>query len=106
MDNTNTQEDLYNTLNIAYTTALYTGKANNRKTYADYIGISEDTLSRAFKKDPRYLTKNLIARIERIESQAVPLWSQVTSHTDTSQAFNRYSDVSREIKRGILDKLE
>ena len=79
------------------------------------------------------LTRSVIVlNPSTFESQAVPLWSQVTSHTarktftqiaytmtgdkrivatmtghtDTSQAFNRYSDVSREIKRGILDKLE
>ena len=36
-----------------------------KKEFAEYIGIGEDALSRAFKKRPRYLTKNLIARIER-----------------------------------------
>ena len=65
MDNTNTQEGLYTALNTAYHIAGIKGYAKNQKEFANYLDISEPTLTRAFKKDPRYLTKNLIARIER-----------------------------------------
>ena len=60
------KEDKLRILQTAYTDILRTGRVRNKKEFAVLYGINPSTLSAAMNGDERYLTDNLIARINNL----------------------------------------
>ena len=59
-------EERIRILQSVYTEKLRTGKVRNKKEFAALYGINPSTLSAAMNGDDRYLTENLIERIQAL----------------------------------------
>lgn len=61
-----TKSEKLKVLRYAFNLARVQGLVKTQKEYADFIGISEDTLSGAMNGNERYLTDKLLFRVEKI----------------------------------------
>lgn len=58
------KEEKLQYLNVCYAKALSTGKVKSKKEFASLYGINPSSLSAAMNGDEKYLTDNLIARLQ------------------------------------------
>lgn len=58
------KEEKLQYLNVCYAKALSTGKVKSKKEFASLYGINPSSLSAAMNGDEKYLTDNLISRLQ------------------------------------------
>ena len=80
-------EELHDRLIAAYNTLRANGKVHSQHDFALLLDASDTTVSRAFNKDPRYLTRNIVKRAESIVDGKVPQKAERTPQPEAKGVF-------------------
>ena len=80
-------EELHDRLIAAYNTLRENGKVHSQHDFALLLDASDTTVSRAFNKDPRYLTRNIVKRAESIVEGKVPQKTERKAEPETKGVF-------------------
>ena len=85
----------YELLLETYHRALLTGRCTSKGDFASLLGITGTTLSRAFAQNEKYLTPNLVAKLQKLhdEMSVENLQTLAPTHAD---AHAQYNNVERE----------
>ena len=85
----------YELLLETYHRALLTGRCTSKGDFASLLGITGTTLSRAFAQNEKYLTPNLVAKLQKLhdEMSVENLQTLAPTHAD---AHAQYNNVLRE----------
>lgn len=80
-------EELYERLIAAYNTLRSNGRVHSQHDFAVLLDASDTTVSRAFNKDPRYLTRNIVKRAESLVEGNVSEQPTPAKHTEPKGVF-------------------